>query len=502
MFDEATRIERTLDILEGSGLVDDRLELVLVDDGSTDGTADLVEQRIAERGLAGARVVRLGRNRGKGAAVRAGVLDATGAARVFVDADLCVPVDDIQRCFTTLESGEADVVYGTRAHAHSSMAESQPGYRVVTGRAFNLLLRLLGLTEELDTQCGLKGVTAKAVPDVVEPLVTERFAFDVEVLARATRAGLRLEGLPVQWSHVAASRVRPVKDGVEMARQALRIRRALDREARAEVVPEETGRVMAADAIDAMARVERVHWWFRGKHRLVLDELRRGRTAGLVVDVGAGTGGLLDRLGAAGHRGVGFELDPAALAHARAAQPRLPLGRSVAEALPIRAGGASAVTMLDVLEHLDDDVAALRELARVVGPGGLLLVAVPAYEWAWSDHDVRLGHRRRYTRARLRSVAEAAGLDVQRCTHFHSWLAPVAYLVRRTPLRRLQGDGTAEEASMGNAWVNRLLQRVTDAERTLLASRDLPVGLSILLVARVPATGAGGGAPGRGDPTT
>jgi dolichyl-phosphate beta-glucosyltransferase len=141
MFDEAARLGRTLDILEGSGLVDDRLELVLVDDGSADGTADLVEQRIAARGMVGARVVRLGRNRGKGAAVRAGVLAATGATRVFVDADLCVPVEDIRRCFTTLESGEADVVYGTRAHAHSAMAESQPGYRVVTGRAFNLLLR-------------------------------------------------------------------------------------------------------------------------------------------------------------------------------------------------------------------------------------------------------------------------------------------------------------------------------------------------------------------------
>jgi dolichyl-phosphate beta-glucosyltransferase len=484
MFDEATRIGRTLDILEASDLLDDRLELLLVDDGSTDGTAELVEQRI--RGLARARVVRLDRNRGKGAAVRAGVLAAEGATRVFVDADLCVPADDIERCFATLESGEADVVYGTRAHAHSALADSQPGYRVVTGRVFNLLLRLLGLTEELDTQCGLKGITSAAVPVVIEPLVTERFAFDVEVLARATRAGLHLEGLPVQWSHVPASRVRPVQDGMEMARQAVRIRRALDRESRDITPPATAAGVMAADAIDAMARVERVHWWFRGKHRLVLDELRRGRTAGLVLDVGAGTGGLLDRLSSAGYRSAGFELDPAALAHARAAQPRLPLARSVAEALPIRDGRAAAVTMLDVLEHLDDDVAGLRELARVVRPGGLVLVAVPAYQWAWSEHDVRLGHRRRYARRRLREVAEAAGLHVERCTHFNSWLVPIAFLVRRTPLRRFQGDGPAEEASMGNAWVNRLLQRVTDAERTVLASADLPVGLSILLVARVP----------------
>jgi SAM-dependent methyltransferase len=277
-----------------------------------------------------------------------------------------------------------------------------------------------------------------------------------------------------------------VKDGIEMATAAVRIRRTLDREQRAAAGLPGAGGVMAADAIDAMARVERDHWWFRAKHRLVLDELRREHTAGVVVDVGSGTGGLLDRLGATGYRGVGMELDTAALAHARASQPRLPLARSVAEAVPVRAGGAAAVTALDVLEHLDDDELALRELARVVGPGGLLLLAVPAYQWAWSDHDVRLGHRRRYTRRTLRDVAEAAGLDVLRCTHFHSWLVPIAWLVRRTPLGRLAGSGSAEEASFGNAWINRALQLVTDVERTILAGRDLPVGLSILLVARAP----------------
>jgi len=486
MYDEAARIEHSLETLRASPLLDERLELVLVDDGSRDGTADLVDELIEKLDLSQAKVVRLPENEGKGAAVRAGVIAAMGASRVFVDADLCVGADDIERCFTVLEAGEADVVYGTRAHARSTLDRSQPGYRVFSGRVFNSLLRLLGLTEELDTQCGLKGVTADAAAVVVAPLVTRRFAFDVEVLARASRAGLRLEGLPVRWSHVEASRVRPVKDGIEMATAAVRIRRQLDRESPSRMEPAIAAGVMAADAIDAMARVERVHWWFRGKHRLVLDELRREQVGGLIIDVGAGTGGLLDRLGAAGFRAVGMELDEGALSHARAAEKRLPLVQSVAEALPACDGAAAAITLLDVLEHLDDDVAALRELSRVVRPGGLLVVAVPAYQWAWSDHDVRLGHRRRYTRDQLREVAKAAGLDVRRCTHFHSWLTPVAAAVRRTPLRRLGGNGSAEEASMGRPWMNELLQRVTDVERTWLADHDLPVGLSILLVARAP----------------
>jgi glycosyltransferase involved in cell wall biosynthesis len=489
MFDEATRIGASLEALQASGLLDERVEVLLVDDGSRDGTPAVVDKAIADLGLTNAQVVRLPTNRGKGAAVRAGMLAASGRSRVFVDADLCVGADDIERCFATLESGEAQVVYGTRAHANSAMDHSQPGYRVVTGRVFNYLLRSLGLTEELDTQCGLKGLTADATDVVMEPLVTERFAFDVEMLARAGRAGLRVEGLPVRWSHVEASRVRPVHDGIEMAVAAVRIRRRLDQEAARRVAagPGE-GATMAVDAIDAMAKVERDHWWFRAKHRLVLDELRRRRVTGTVVDVGAGTGGLLERLRLGGHLAVGMELDPVALAHARANQARLPLARSFAEAVPVRDGGAGAVTALDVLEHLDDDGLALRELARVVGPGGLVVIAVPAYQWAWSDHDVRLGHRRRYNRPQLVGVADAAGLEVLRCTHFHSWLTPIAWLVRRTPLRRLAGDGSAEEASFGNAWINRALQLVTDVERTWLARNDLPVGLSILLVARVPAT--------------
>jgi len=486
MYDEAARIGESLIALHSSGLLDERLELLLVDDGSHDDTVAVVEKTIDDLGLARARVVRLPKNRGKGAAVRAGVLAASGASRVFVDADLCVGADDIERCFATLEAGGADLVYGTRAHAHSELDRNQPTYRVVTGRIFNLLLRNLGLTEELDTQCGLKGMTAASAQVVVAPLVTDRFAFDAEVLARAARAGLRVEGLPVRWSHVEASRVRPLHDGIEMAVAAIRISRRLDAESRGRAPSTDGGGMMAADAIDAMALVERNHWWFRAKHRLVLDELRRQRTAGVVVDVGAGTGGLLERLAAAGHRSVGMELDPIALAHARTNQARFPLARSFAEALPVRSGGAAAVTALDVLEHLNDDVLALRELGRAVGPGGLVVVAVPAYQWAWSDHDVRLGHRRRYARAQLVTAAENADLTVLRCTHFHAWLVPLAWLVRRTPAGRLMGKGSAEEASFGNWWVNRLLQLVTDVERTLLARQDVPIGLSILLVARVP----------------
>jgi dolichyl-phosphate beta-glucosyltransferase len=478
MYEEASRIEPSLEALAVSGLCGSDVELILVDDGSTDGTAERARAALDRLGMGQATVLRLPENRGKGAAVRAGMLAATGASRVFVDADLCVGADDIERCFADLESGRHDVVYGTRAHPDSSLAENQPAYRVVSGRTFNLLLRGLRLTAERDTQCGLKGFSARAAHTVFEPLVTERFAFDVEVLARAERSGLPVAPLPVRWSHVPASRVRPVRDGIDMARAAWRIRRQLDAEAR-----HGDPATMAPDAIEAMARVEREHWWFRAKHLLVLDVLDRHGVDGPVLDVGAGAGGLLERLRGAGRPAVGLELDPLALQLAAAQGGGSPLSRAVAEALPVRDAAAAAVTSLDVIEHLEDDVAGLRELRRVAGPDGLVVVMVPAYRWAWSDHDVRLGHRRRYDRAGLRAAAAAAGLDVLRCTHVHSWLVPPALVIRRTPIGRLL-RGSAEEASMGHPLINRVLRAVTSAERRVLARRDLPAGLSILLVAR------------------
>jgi SAM-dependent methyltransferase len=498
MFDEVGRIEVSLELLAASGLCDEHLELVLVDDGSTDGTPDVAEVVLKELRLNG-RIVRNVTNRGKGAAVRAGMLAAEGEARVFVDADLCVPTSDIERCFETLERGEADVVYGTRAHPDSALAKTQPPHRVASGRAFNLLLRSLALTSERDTQCGLKGATKRAVDVVYRPLVTERFAFDVEVLARAYRAGLDVMPLPVQWSHVEASRVRALRDGLDMARAAMRIRSHLAREAR-----EAAAADMASDAVDAMAQVERDHWWFRAKRDLVVDELRRRDVHGIVVDVGAGTGGLLEQLEAGGRPAVGLEPDPHALELAGRIPSRPPVARAGAERVPVRDGAVGAVTALDVVEHLDDDVAGLRELARVAGPSGVVVVGVPAYRWAWSDHDVRLGHRRRYDRAMLRGAAEQAGLEVLRCSHYHSWLVPLALLLRRTPLRRLL-RGSAEEASFVNPAVNRLLRAVSLVERLALRVTDLPAGLSILLVARArevnPLALDAGGAGGHGSPT-
>ncbi len=430
-----------------------------------------------------ARLIRLGTNQGKGAAVRAGVLEAAGPFVAFADADLSAGISEIERCFHLLEVGGCDVVAATRGAPLSSIVIPQPPVRQLSGKLFNVLLRVLGLTRLADTQCGLKAFTREAADILFADLTTNRFAFDVEVLRRAELQGMVVRELPIEWKHIEASRVRPVKDSSRMVADVIQLRRRLGKGGVAPKIG-----AMSTAKFDVTAKVERHHWWFRAKRELLVQELRRAGAIGKVaVDVGCGTGEVVRCLnGLPFEAVVGADLSLYALELARKeSQLSSPLMASKAGVLSMRTGGADCLVSLDVVEHLDDDVEALREFARVVRPGGTIVVAVPAYSWAWSDHDVVLGHRRRYTRRTLLEAAAAAGLVVQRCTYYHSWLVPFALAVRRTPLRRLM-QGEAEEVSYVSPAVNRLLRAVTAVERAACRLFELPAGLSIMLVARSP----------------
>ena len=250
----------------------------------------------------------------------------------------------------------------------------------------------------------------------------------------------------------------------------------------AEPVPA-TASGMSAATFDVMHRVEREHWWFKAKRDIVRGAIGPS-TGGVAVDVGCGTGAVLHDLASLGFAPLlGTDLDAHALTLvAGDALPGLGLARAVAEALPLRTGSVDVLCSLDVVEHLDDDVRALREYLRVLRRGGRLVVTVPAYRWAWSAHDVELGHRRRYTRPQLRAAAAAAGFEVVTSRYFHAWLVPIALLLRKTPLRALVADKPAESVSMGGSLQNTIGHRLAALDRRVV----LPFGLSILLVARRP----------------
>jgi dolichyl-phosphate beta-glucosyltransferase len=176
-------------------------EILVVDDGSTDGTSGVA---LAEGGAV--RVLRHEPNRGKGCAVRRGMLDATGERRLMTDADLSTPIEELAKLEAALDGG-FDVAIGSRAVEGARIEVRQPAYREAMGRLFNRLVRALLLPGLADTQCGFKLFTAAAAERSFGACRLDGFSFDVEALYVARRRGLRVAEVPVVWRNDAASRV-------------------------------------------------------------------------------------------------------------------------------------------------------------------------------------------------------------------------------------------------------------------------------------------------------
>lgn len=232
-------------------------------------------------------------------------------------------------------------------------------------------------------------------------------------------------------------------------------------------------------------RAEDRHWWYRGRREVIERaiaalELPAG---GRILDAGCGSGRNMVELS---RRGVvtGVELSDTSVALARGRGAGEVISGSVLE-MPFADDSFDLATCLDVIEHLEDDLAALRELRRVVAPDGSLLVTVPAYQWLWSGHDEINHHFRRYTRSSLQRTAEQAGWREVRATYFNSLLLPVAVLLR--VLERFSRKPT--ESSL-DLWVpprplNRLLERPLLLEARMIGRGwRIPAGLSLLAVFR------------------
>jgi glycosyltransferase involved in cell wall biosynthesis len=217
-------LERVSGYLEGR---DYAAEILVVDDGSADGTRE-----VAGRTMAGSavpfRLLALPANRGKGAAVREGVLAARGEFVLFSDADLSTPIEEADRLLARQRETGADAVLGSRALPDSRITRPQGRLRQLAGKTFNRMVRLLTGLPFRDTQCGFKLFRAAVARELFSRLEEERFAFDVEIVYRAMRRGCRVIEVPVEWADDRRSRVRFFRDSARMAVALLRIRRAKD----------------------------------------------------------------------------------------------------------------------------------------------------------------------------------------------------------------------------------------------------------------------------------
>ena len=208
-YNEAARLGKTLQTaFEYLNAQTSESEIIVVDDGSTDETAKVAERSFASlAGRINSRVVRVAPNRGKGYAVRAGLLAARAPVALFSDADLSTPLTETPKLVAPIRAGEYDLVFGSRALDRSLIGTHQPWRREQSGRVFNLVMRLATGLPFWDTQCGFKAFRMDVCRPIVEAAKIDRFGFDVELLYVAHLAGLRLHERAVRWNDVAGSKV-------------------------------------------------------------------------------------------------------------------------------------------------------------------------------------------------------------------------------------------------------------------------------------------------------
>ncbi|HYJ88700.1 MAG TPA: methyltransferase domain-containing protein [Pyrinomonadaceae bacterium] len=243
-----------------------------------------------------------------------------------------------------------------------------------------------------------------------------------------------------------------------------------------------------------MRRVEESHWWYLGRRRIIRDFVesisplinaaaasRDGAKARPeILDVGCGTGANLEMLSEFGDAsGVDVSAEAVAFCHARGLEN---VKQAVAEALPFEDGSFELVTSLDVVEHLDDDVAGLKEMRRVLRADGRVLLVVPAFMFLWGVQDDVSNHRRRYTLPQLRKAVLEAGFEIERASYWNiSFFVPT--LLGRI-LMRATGVRPESEANITPGFLNGMLGMILGAESSLLRHVNLPFGVSIVCVAR------------------
>lgn len=238
-----------------------------------------------------------------------------------------------------------------------------------------------------------------------------------------------------------------------------------------------------------MNRVEDSHWWFVGR-RAILEEFMRliasqiSRSNLRILDVGCGTGANLEMLAGFGNS-EGVDVSDEALEFCRA--KGLKVHKGLAEKLPFEDQSFDVVTALDVVEHLDDDVAGLKEMARVLKDDGRTLIFVPAFMWLWGVQDDISNHRIRYTKQQIVERLSKAGFTVERAT-FANWTFFTPILIGRF-LMKMTGLKPESENNVNVSALNGIFGKIFSAERLWLKRFDFPIGVSIVITARKNHTG-------------
>lgn len=236
---------------------------------------------------------------------------------------------------------------------------------------------------------------------------------------------------------------------------------------------------------EILYETEATHWWLAARRNIVLDWIRQrypDRHDLEILDVGCGTGLMLQELRPLGNA-TGIDISDEALQFCRKRGLDNVRNADVLD-LPFDADRFDFVTAMDIVEHIDDDVSALRQCRRVLKPGGRLFIFTPAHQWLWSLQDEVSHHKRRYIARTLSNAVTEAGLQIERQTYVSTFLLPVIFLGRQWLKVRQKFRTYNTENDLHPAWSNGILRSIFESEIPILRRTNMPFGASLLCVAR------------------
>ena len=234
--------------------------------------------------------------------------------------------------------------------------------------------------------------------------------------------------------------------------------------------------------MERVAELDDRHWWYRARRKIIADLIRREARppkSAAILEIGCGTGHNLAMLAGFGHV-EGLELDDEARELSERRLGRKVLSSPLPELRDVADRHYDLIGAFDVIEHIDDDKAALTSIAAKLKPGGKFVMTVPAHQWMWTAHDVVNHHKRRYSKSTLRQLVQGSPLKLERIGYFNSLLFPLAIAERATS--KLRGKSDAD-VKLPSAVLNAALEKVFAAERYLVGRLPLPPGLSLFAVA-------------------
>ncbi len=447
-------------------------EVIVVDDGSEDNTAAIVA------GFEDSRVRLLSHrvNRGKGASIRTAVPLCTAAFIAIQDADLEYDPVDLGRLLGPLESGEADVVYGSR-FLPTGARRALYFWHSMGNKALTLACNMASNLNLTDMETCYKVFRRECLQSLV--LEEDRFGIEPELTIKAAAAGFAVYEVGISYHGRTYDEGKKIgwKDGVSAIRCIVKYgvveNRRKGRKRRLQAPPHEQSRELQ-ESLEDLKGVDNYYDW--------IVDLVEPYLGDRVLEVGAGVGTVSSRIGLRGRTVVAIEPDPRAFSElddwARATPPHQAYSGTLSEASPSLNGDFSSAVMVNVLEHIDNEVAELGLIRDHLRPGGHIAIWVPAHEALFARFDESVGHYRRYNKRRLAALADMAGLEVVELRYLNP-VGAIGWMLTAKALRATPTDSAL--AGIFDKYVVPVTKRVE-------SRWEQRFGQSVLLIARKPLT--------------